>query len=272
MGTSQSSPGAPSGVSLIPPWVPSVGPPDGGLPPDGQAQQAPQPPPAAVPVAPPKRFQQARTNFGKFASDGASHHLQRALGGYVRKGYGGSSGAARRMGSSSAVAGALYGALSALAGGPSGEFSGTLDRHLLQGRSFGEVSDALVNSVCSHTGTQDAESARRSIHDALSRLYETNPNADLLNLDEDQRFAVIEEFLTCEVTTRFLLDCEASIKARAPIDVALDRIRQAKDYIRSVIQNSLSQLRESQTTSIDVSRTADETFRLTFSVFEEYIL
>ena len=47
--------------------------------------------------------------------------------------------------------------------------------------------DAIVEAVRPADGTQDAEANRAAIKDALSELLTMFPDADLLNLTEDQR-------------------------------------------------------------------------------------
>src|SRR5690606_3949859 len=94
MGTSQSSSGSPSGVPMVPPWVPDPVAPDGQGD-DGSSQPSPdQPPPQGglrppSPIAPPSRFGSSRTSLGRFASSGSDHDMRSGVGHYVGKGYGG---------------------------------------------------------------------------------------------------------------------------------------------------------------------------------------
>jgi len=228
---------------------------------------------AALPVdlAPPKRFQQARTNFGKFASSGNATHLGRALSAYTRSGYGGGAKAAQRLAGSTRLGARLLGALSVLGGGTAGDFTGNLDRNLLLGRSFAEISETIVAELCPHDGSLDAEGSRRSIHEALSRLLDQDPDADLLNLSDAQRLGVVREFLAAEVTNRVLLDCEASIRAKASLPDFLDRIRQVKDYIRASVEVAMTAaLQLGETTTRSVTRLLHRTVAETLRIFEEY--
>src|SRR5438876_896952 len=107
MGTSASSQGAPSGVPLVPPWVPDV--PSGNGDDDGDEEQAPHqqqtvtaPP---VPIAPRARFGPARTNLGEYASSGSSDAMRRGLGHYIGRGLGGARVATRRFGGTASTAG-----------------------------------------------------------------------------------------------------------------------------------------------------------------------
>src|SRR5690242_451243 len=120
MGTSASSGGPGGGVPLIPPWTPDPPPllPD---PPDVNApvEQIPAEEQVAEPVAPGKapaaRFGPTRRALGDYGRTGNRNDLQKALGGYVGRGYGGSRTASRRFAGTAATASALGGVLAALA-------------------------------------------------------------------------------------------------------------------------------------------------------------
>src|ERR1051326_7285651 len=100
MGTSQSSGGPPSGVPMVPPWVPDPpdndttdGPPDApnSLPVDSEKPQDPgtktEPRVPTSPIAPPRRFGSVRSSLGNFARTGDAVDLRRSIGHYVRTGY-----------------------------------------------------------------------------------------------------------------------------------------------------------------------------------------
>src|SRR5574341_631454 len=95
MGTSTSSRGAPSGVPMVPPWVPDAPPFDdqGDSDAAGQhtsgAPEVPAAPPRPVPIAPPGRFGPSRSSLGQYARSGASDDMRRGLGHFVSKGLGG---------------------------------------------------------------------------------------------------------------------------------------------------------------------------------------
>lgn len=95
MGTSQSSSGSPSGVPMVPPWVPDIplpalpaeGAPPGAAPEQGEAPEpAPRTKPRQpIPVAPARRFLGANRNLGDYARSGDSASMRRGLGQYVKK-------------------------------------------------------------------------------------------------------------------------------------------------------------------------------------------
>ena len=142
--------------------------------------------------------------------------MRRGLGHYVRTGYGGSNITAQRFGSTAATAGALGGALAGVASGHPALPGSPLDPALLAGRSVNEVMDAVVEAVRPVDGTQDAEAERAAIRDALSELLTRFPEADLLNLDPDQRGFAIERFTAIDVFRRFELDVTVSPHLKPP--------------------------------------------------------
>lgn len=172
--------------------------------------------------------------------------MRRGVSDYVRKGYGGHSAATRRFEGTARTAGSLYGALSGLATGAPGEFTGTLDRGFLSGRSAREVIDAVIDSVRPVDGTQDAEASREAINEALSDLLESFPNADLLALSEEQRDLVIETYTAEDVFRRLQLDVGKHIHDKAPsVSDALSRLAQIRDYVREVVSAGFKRLRDS---------------------------
>ncbi len=289
MGTSQSSGGPGGGVPMVPSWTPdppaadppAAAPPtdgDEGAPgaPDGSAPSAlaPLPPtPRVVPVAPPARFSGTRRSIGDFARTGDERDMRRSLGHYVRTGYGGSRVTTQRFGSTAATAGALGGALAGVASGQPAAPGSPLDPALLAGRSMNEVMDAVVEAVRPVDGTQDAEAERAAIRDALSELLTRFPEADLLNLDPDQRGFTIERFTAIDVFRRFELDVGKTIVEKAPsAAAALARLKQVRDYVKQTVAASFRKLREAgrTLTAGRIGQVVRDALKDTFDVFEGY--
>jgi len=279
MGTSASSKGAPSGVPLVPPWVPDAVPADGQ---DGDAadQQTPgtQPPPAApqqpVPIAPPGRFGPSRISLGQYARSGSSDEMRRGLGHYVGKGLGGAGTAVRRFGGTARTAGTLYGALSSAASGQAAAPGSPFDPALLAGRTASEIMDAVVEAVRPIDGTQDTEASRQAIRNALSELLNRFPDADLLNLSEDERVFAIERYVAVDVYNRFHLDVGKAIQDKAPgIAATLTRFKEVKDYIKETVSAAFRQVRAAGQ-ALNARRIAQmvrQALGETFRVFEEYV-
>ena len=284
MGTSQSSGGPGGGVPMVPPWTPdppSEDEPDSGPGEDERdsgsgeedAPTAPSPAPAPVQLAPSGRFRGARRALGEYARSGDRNEMRRGLGRYVRTGYGGSTTASRRFGGTATTAGALGGALAALAAGQAAAPGSPLDPALLEGRTATEVMDAVVEAVRPVDGTQDAEAERASIRDALSELLTRFPDSDLLSLDTDQRNYVIERFTAIDVFRRFELDLGKTILEKAPnANAALGRLKEVRDYIKQSVAASFRRLRDAgrTLTSGRIGQMVQDALKETFEVFEAY--
>lgn len=272
---------------MVPPWVPDPPPlsptPNGDAAPPADGQDAPQqepaqqsPPTTAMPspIAPAARFGGARRNLGDFARTGDSADMRRGLKHYVRKGYGGGATAVRRFGGTASTAGALYGALSSVAAGQVVSPGSPLDPVLLRGRSAREVMDAVVEVVRPADGTQDAEADRAAIKDALSELLTRYPEADLINLGEQERAFAIERFVAIDVYRRFHLDLGKTIQDKAPTAAAgLARLKQVKDYIKETVAAAFRKLRDTGNllTTGRVNQVVGAALSETFQVFEGYV-
>ncbi|HEU4325270.1 MAG TPA: Qat anti-phage system associated protein QatB [Roseiflexaceae bacterium] len=298
MGTSQSSKGPPSGVPMVPSWVPDPPPddeplPDDALPPDEDQQEPDQSSPdeheqepeqtlpadaqpitlPPIPVASPGRFAAARRCLAAFARSGGSTSLRRGLGHYVRRGYGGSATATRRFGSTASTASALFRALAPTTGQP-GERESALDPALMAGRSVQEVMGAVVEAVRPADGTQDAEANRAAIRDALSDVLTRFPEANFFELTADQRAYAIERYVAADVSRRFELDLGKTIQDKAQsVVIALSRLKEARDYVKEVVAAAFRKLRNAgkTLTTRSVNAVVRTALTETFQVFEGYL-
>jgi hypothetical protein len=214
--------------------------------PDSRPEVVTIAPASPVPIAPAGRFRGARSSAGSFARTGRSNDLRRSVGHYVRTGYGGARTAVKRLGGTAINAGALYGALSPTSPATtSSDAGGRLDRALLSGRSASEIMDAIVEAVRPVDGTQDAEASRTAIKGCLSEVLVRFPDADLLDLSEDQRAFAIERYVALDVFQRFVLDIGKTIQDKAPsASTALRRLKEVKDYIKETVLSAFRQLRD----------------------------
>lgn len=287
MGTSQSSNGSPSGVPMVPPWVPdiplSVAPPVV-LPPIGTAPEttpnqalpessAPTEPRQPIPVAPSGRFGSARRNLGDYAHSGDRNGMKRGLGQYVKKGYGGSTTATRRFGGTAQTANALYSALSGGTNNPYATPGSPLDPVLMEGRSADEVMDAVVEAIRPVDGTQDAEASRTAIKDALSEVLARYPDADLNAMLEEHRELAIERYVASDVFRRFELDIGKTIIGRAPnAATGMGRLKEIREYVRETVAASFRQLRDAghRLATGRITQIVQSALRETFQIFEGY--
>jgi hypothetical protein len=133
--------------------------------------------------------------------------------------------------------------------------------------------DAIVEAVRPPDGTQDAEAGRAAIKDALAELLTMFPQADLLNLTEDQRGFAIERFVAYDVYRRFQLDLGKAIQDKAPTaTVGLARLKEVKNYIKETVAAAFRKLRTagSRLTAGRVNQFVRDAISETFEVFEGY--
>ena len=283
MGTSSSGAGPGKGVPLVPPWVPDpLNPADGESPQDPHnqdppTQPAPEPQPVPAhqpsPLAPSGRFRAARTSLGNFARNGSANDMRRGIGHYIRKGYSGAASATQRMGGTAHTAGTLYGALSFAAVGQAAAQGSPFDPAILAGRSADEVMDALVEAVRPTDGTQDAEGSRSAIRSAMADVLDRFPDANLLELSDDQRVFAVERYVALDVFNRFNLDLGKTIQERAPSPTAaLARLKEIKDYVKQTVSARFRALMEAgkRLGASSVSELTRNALRATFEVFEDY--
>jgi hypothetical protein len=299
MGTSSSSDGSPSNVPIVPPWTPPPLPPEpaagdqsedeqgagdenggdeGGQGPDdadNSQNGQPHPLPSSLqlpgPIAPAARFADARFHLGRFATSGSADSMRRGLGHYVHKGLQGSGNAVLRFGGTTRTAGSLYDTLSALASGQAAEPGRPFDRALLAGKSAHAVMAAIIEVVRPSDGTQDAEAARDAMQRALAAMLEQFPDADLLELSEQERLFAIERYLALDVFNRACLDLGKAMMENAPSAAsALSRMKDLRDYIRETVAAQFRRLRaQGQALSARIiARLSRDALRETFQVFE----
>ncbi|NLS26464.1 hypothetical protein S2M10_14470 [Sphingomonas sp. S2M10] len=133
--------------------------------------------------------------------------------------------------------------------------------------------NAVVEAVRPVDGTQDAEAERAAIRDALTELLTRFPDADLLNLDPEQRAFAIERFTAIDVFRRFELDVGKTIVEKAPSAVtALSRLKEVRDYVKQSVAAAFRKLRDAgrSLTSGRISQVVRDALRETFEVFEGY--
>ncbi|HWL28217.1 MAG TPA: Qat anti-phage system associated protein QatB [Burkholderiaceae bacterium] len=211
--------------------------------------------------------------MGGFAGSGNSTAMRRGLGHYIRSGYGGSNTAVRRFGGTAAAASALYGALSGGAQAQLREAGSPLDSRIQSEHAADEVIDVVIEIVRPIDGTQDAEAGRPAVGDALSELLARFPDADLLNLTEEQKAFAIERYVALDVFQRLSLDLGKALCEKAPSAVtALSRLKQIKDYVKETVAASFRKIRDSgrTMTANSISSVVRLALTDTFQVFEGY--
>jgi hypothetical protein len=192
---------------------------------------------------------------------------------YISRGYGGSSMATHRMGGTIRSSETLFSAVSGITGNPLQTPGAPLDPTVLAGRSADDILDAVTDAVRPVDGTQDSESSRAAVRDALSDTLEKYPDADLLNLTDQQKEHAVEVFVSADIYGRFYLDLGTHVIENAPSALAgLSRLKEIRDYIRETVAETFRNLK-SIGKSLSKSRVAAvvrDAIHETFEVFEGY--
>jgi hypothetical protein len=171
--------------------------------------------------------------------------MKKGLGQYVRKGYGGSATATKRLASTATTAQSLFSALSAGNDNNYSKEGGALDPAALSGKTAYEVMDIIVEAVAPVDGTQDTEASRESIKDALADLLNAHPDADLNDLSTEQKELAIERYVAGDVFRRIDLDLGKCIREKAPsTSSAFGRLKEVKNYVRETVSSAFRNLKE----------------------------
>nr|WP_202800395.1 Qat anti-phage system associated protein QatB [Mycolicibacterium phlei] len=174
------------------------------------------------------------------------------------------------MGGTTKTAGRLYGVLES---GRAPDGTDLRDAVLATGNDINAILDAIADAASPLDGTQDAESSRTAVRDALSALLEEYPDIDVFALTDEQRLFVIERYIALDIFNRFCLDLQTTIVEKSPdLVTGLRRVNQVQEFIVEHVAAAFRDLREygSSVTSSKIAQLAHDALRTTFSVFEDY--
>ena len=285
MGTSTSSSGPGSGVSFDPPWLddvfPLVQPPADEGPNIGNAEtddnQTEEPTnitdnPVVVPnVAMRARFGAARRNLGNYIGTGSTTDLRKALGHYSNRGMGGATRLSKRMRASTAAGAGLYDLLRSVRNPSDTQIREWVQFLTNQDLSAHEIANEIIQQIVPEGGSTEEESCRNAMADALSELIAENPAIDLLHMDDNSIWSVIEKFISNQAFNRLNLDIGQVFENAnySPREV-VQRINSMKEYLNSEISAQLQGLRGNNNalSRQEMSQILQEAIRLTFAVFE----
>lgn len=275
MGTSTSSMGPGSGISLDPPWLDEVVSNIGG----GSSVPLGDDEPLLSPselsgTAPPARYGDARREFGKYAKNGNNQHLGNALGHYSRRGNGGARALAGRMRASTHAGAALFSFLNAVSQRTSPEAARWVDNLRINTPSADDVVDAVIRELAPPGGSADEESFRDSMGLALSALVKDDPTVDPLSMRVDDIWELMKGFLATEVANRVCFDLGPVFES-AQIDVTtvVMRERQMRLFIKNELGMHVDLLRgtNENPTRGQLDSILQETLTMTFELFEAQV-
>jgi hypothetical protein len=277
MGTSTSSSGPRSNVSLDSPWLDGIGGGSGGVSDggndDGSLPQPTQnePLPVQPQTAPSRRFAGAKRNLGNFVRTGSRDSLGRGIGHYSRTGMGGAAQAARRMRASTSGGANLVSFLQNAAANVIPEIRDWVDALTAGTPSIDIVVDAIVNTVMPPGGSTDEEAMRDSMALALSDLVALNPACDLLHMAPDDTWTLMQLYLGQEICSRLRFDAGQFFEsARLNPIAAVARELEMRNFVRNEVGVQLRTLRVANPnpTRQQLDSIMQDALRLTFEVYE----
>lgn len=283
MGTSTSSSGPKSGISLDPPWLDLLAEaqPSANAPPDDVADAKPsgndiQENQQSMPnepsdLAPARRFASARRELGKFARTGNRDNFRKAVGHYSRTGMGGAKNVAKRMRVSTKNAAGLASLLQATREGTDPQISQWVSNLSARNPTAQDVIDDIILQVTSSGGSLDEESCRDSMDQAMSELMVIQPGIDLLKMDDADIWTVVELFLGNEACNRLHQDIGQLFESAMlnPRD-AVRRMNEMREYLKSEVSAQVKALREENPNpnSRQMESVLQDALQNTFFVYE----
>lgn len=218
-------------------------------------------------VAPSRRFAAARTNMSAYLAGGGRDSLRSAAKSMVNKGMGGPRRAASTMRGTSRGAGQLGQFLASARDGSDPRVVDWVQRVRDLNLSAGDLILELVKEVLPDTGSVDDESLRNAAAEALGKLYETAPDVDVFNLNDDQIAEVIGFTVANDVCNRMDLQLGQTYERLKfnPQQVQIYR-NDVKEYVHAevrVVMDRHSALR------MDPQRLAKNILASTLEVFAE---
>lgn len=276
MGTSASSNGPGSGISLDPAWLDDIdyngadsfG--EGQI--DENSSDVSQDTLNTLNVAPRGRFSSARRNMREYVRSGSSDSLRRSLGHYSRTGMGGAKALSHRMRASAKVGSNFYGAFRSLRDDPEFALGKVLSDLKAQGANAHQIISTIVEHVCPNGGSIDEVSLRNSATAALSEYLEEHPTVDFCRLSDDQMWELTGTYVGNEIFERVQMDIgQAFEKTDITVSERIVRMNSMKAFIQAEVAVQLNKIRETESKTVNVEKLIQRTIQATFEVYEEAV-
>lgn len=252
MGTSTSSAGPGSGISMDPPWLDDINS-DATVPTDSDSSseqeseistEQPATQEQAV-LAPRARFGTARKNLGEFARTGGQDSFKKAAGHYSKKGMGGASNVAKRMRASTSSVSGLVSFLRDVKSNTLPDIQDWAKNLMSKSPTANEMIDAIIDRVTNEGGIIDEESIKDSMAYAMADLLDQNSDLDLLNLGDDESWDLIENFLSYEASNRLQIDIGQLLERTLSPTQMTQRIDEMREYLKAEISAQLQPYKSS---------------------------
>jgi len=246
MGTSQSSKGPSSNVSLVPPWA------------DDQPQQP-------LPVPTPCRFKQFRRSITEYAKTGDRDHLKKALGNYARTSTGGANVAVRRFGNIIKAGGSLLGLLNT---GQTQPNEPSLSLNQLSGKNLEEAISIIADTLTPING--DGERIRTSINNALVDSLDGTTEINTSIVTDDILISVLINYLTENIYLDVMLNSGNSLNNAKTIPEKVKIENDLHEFIKVLTDAKVASKLNNNIRSFSISQIIGLQRQIIIEVWQEW--
>ena len=123
-------------------------------------------------------------------------------------------------------------------------------------------------------GSLEEESCKNSMAQAMSELYVINPDVELMSMNDDNIWTVMELFMAYETYNRLVLDIGQLFESsKYSVIENVSRLYEIQQFLRSEISVQIQKLRDNtpQPTKAEMNILLQNAVQYTFEVFEEEI-
>jgi hypothetical protein len=246
MGTSQSSKGPSSNVSLVPHWA------------DDEPQK-----PLPAPVQ--GRFRQFRRSMARYAKTGDKEQLKAALGHYARTSTGGATVAVRRFGNVIKAGSSLFGLLNT---GQTQPNEPNLNLKQLSGKTAEEAISIIANTLTPVDG--DGERIRTSINNAMIVALEDVTDIDLSIMTNDIITSVLINFITENIFLDVLLNSGNTFNNAKTISEEIKMENSLRELIKVLTDTKFAKKINGDIHSISLSQITQLQRQVIIEVWQEW--
>ncbi|MBI4535567.1 MAG: hypothetical protein HY708_04760 [Ignavibacteriae bacterium] len=184
---------------------------------------------------------------------------------------GGARSAANRLRTSARTGASAFGFLQAAREKTDPAINEWVNALTARNASAQDIADDIVKRTTPEGGSLDEVASQQSMAQALEDLLAKEPDIDLLNLDDDNIWELIESFLGYEAFHRLSLDIgqvfeDSSISPRDRVT----RMKEMRDYLKAELSAQVETLRNKQphATSSQLQSVLQAAIENTFIVYE----
>jgi hypothetical protein len=209
--------------------------------------------------------------MGSFAETGREGAFRKAAGHYSRAGMGGARNVARRLRGSAAAGAHVFSVLQAAREGTDPAINEWVASLAEGDATAREIAEEVIRRAMPRGGSQDEAASQESMAQALEDLLAENDEVDLLHLDDDNIWALVESFLGYEAFNRLCLDVGQVFErpGLSPLD-RVERMNEMQDYLKADLGAQVERLREDtpNANSSQLQSILKRAVERTFTVYE----